>query len=213
MSETSPLLLRIAQEFGEAVIATHSFRGDDTATVRRESILEVLRFLKETPELGFEMLTDVTAVDYLKYRSTDTPGPAFLAHEFLAREREPQSARFSVVYHLYSLTHNRRIRLKVPVEESDAAVPSATPLWPIADWLEREVWDMFGIKFVGHPDLRRILTYEEFEGHALRKDYPLRKRQPLAPTREGWEWAADQTVSFPKTDRFDAMPPSKRERE
>ena len=84
-----------------------------------------------------------------------------------------------MVYHLYSLPHNHRLRLKVSVEEDDARVPSAVPLWPIANWFEREVWDMFGIRFDGHPDLRRLLMYEDFQGHPLRKDYPVNKRQPL----------------------------------
>jgi len=107
------------------------------------------------------MLTDLTAADYLKF-----PG----------REDGP---RFEVVYQLYSLPHNHRVRLKVRVDEDDAVVPTAVELWPIANWLEREVWDMFGVRFEGHPDLRRLLMYEEFVGHALRKDYPINRRQPL----------------------------------
>jgi NADH-quinone oxidoreductase subunit C len=107
------------------------------------------------------MLADLTAVDYLRY-----PG----------REDGP---RFEVVYHLYSLRHNHRLRVKVRLDEDDAVVPTATSLWPIANWLEREVWDMFGIRFDGHPDLRRLLMYEEFVGHPLRKDYPIDRRQPL----------------------------------
>ena len=94
----------------------------------------------------------------------------------LCREDGP---RFEVVYHLYSVAHNHRVRVKVPVEQDDPVVPTATGLWPIANWLEREVWDMFGIRFEGHPDLRRLLMYEEFEGHPLRKDYPINRRQPL----------------------------------
>jgi NADH-quinone oxidoreductase subunit C len=85
----------------------------------------------------------------------------------------------AVVYHLYSVAHNHRVRVKVPVEQDDPVVPTASGLWPIANWLEREVWDMFGIRFEGHPDLRRLLLYEEFEGHPLRKDYPINRRQPL----------------------------------
>ena len=104
---------------------------------------------------------DLTAVDYLKF-----PG----------REDGP---RFDVVYHLYSITHNHRLRLKAALEQDDAVVATATGLWPIANWLEREVWDMFGIRFAGHPDLRRLLLYEEFVGHPLRKDYPMERRQPL----------------------------------
>ena len=91
----------------------------------------------------------------------------------------PGKARFAVVYHFFSKTRKHRLRLVVPVEEADAEVDSVTSLWSGANWLEREVWDMFGIRFKGHPDLKRILMYEEFEGHPLRKDYPVNKRQPL----------------------------------
>ena len=108
-----------------------------------------------------EATMDLTAVDYSRF-----PG----------REDGP---RFEVVYHLYSIIHNHRVRVKVRVDEDDAVVPTAVPLWPIADWFEREVWDMFGIRFEGHPDLKRLLMYEEFVGHPLRKDYPINRRQPL----------------------------------
>ena len=87
--------------------------------------------------------------------------------------------RFEVVYHLYSLAKNHRVRIKVPLEESDAKLPSVVSLWSGANWLERETYDMYGIRFDGHPDLKRIYLYEEFEGHPLRKDYPKEKRQPL----------------------------------
>ena len=155
------MLQRLRDRFGTAVVETHEFRGDTTAVVQRDALEEVLRFCRDAPALRFEMLTDLTAADYLKY-----PG----------REDGP---RFEVVYQLYSLTHNHRLRLKVRIDEDDAVVPSAVTLWPIADWLEREVWDMFGVRFAGHPDLRRLLLYEEFVGHPLRKDYPINRRQPL----------------------------------
>jgi NADH-quinone oxidoreductase subunit C len=155
------ILVDLQQRFGAAVIETHDQHGDHTVVVRRESLVEVLRHCRDLPALAFDMLTDLTAVDYLKF-----PG----------REDGP---RFEVVYHLYSLAHNHRLRVKVHVEEDDAVVPTAVPLWPIANWLEREVWDMFGIRFDGHPDLRRLLMYEEFVGHPLRKDYPINRRQPL----------------------------------
>jgi NADH-quinone oxidoreductase subunit C len=90
-----------------------------------------------------------------------------------------QTPRFEVVYHLYSLAFNRRIRIKARVAESDCSMDSVVPLWPSANWFEREVYDMYGITFTNHPELRRILLYEEFQGHPLRKDYPIKKRQPL----------------------------------
>jgi len=155
------ILHRLQNRFGAAILDTHERFGEATALVERGGLLETLRFCRDEPALGFDVLMDLTAADYLKY-----PG----------REDGP---RFEVVYHLYSLPHNHRVRLKVRVDEDDAVVPSAVPLWPIANWLEREVWDMFGVRFAGHPDLRRLLMYEEFVGHALRKDYPITRRQPL----------------------------------
>jgi NADH-quinone oxidoreductase subunit C len=155
------ILQRLRDRFGAAIVDTHEFRGDTTAVVERTAVADVLRFCRDEPALTFDMLTDLTAADYLKF-----PG----------REDGP---RFEVVYQLYSLPYNHRLRLKVRVDEDDAVVPTAVPLWPIANWLEREVWDMFGVRFAGHPDPRRLLMYEEFVGHALRKDYPINRRQPL----------------------------------
>ncbi len=155
------ILLRLMTTFGGRIVETHAHRGDHTAVVERSAILEVLRVCRDDADLRFDILMDLTAVDYLKY-----PGREF-------------GPRFEVVYHLYSLPHNHRVRIKVSVEEDGAHVPSVVPLWLIANWFEREVWDMFGIRFDGHPDLRRLLMYEEFQGHPLRKDYPVNKRQPL----------------------------------
>jgi NADH-quinone oxidoreductase subunit C len=159
------ILARLADRLGGALLDRHDYRGDHTAIVAREGLLDALGLLRDDPALAFDMLIDVTALDCLKL-----PG----------REDGP---RFDVVYHLYSTVHNHRVRLKTPVEESDAWVPTATRLWPIADWLEREVWDMFGIRFQGHPNLKRLLLYEEFQGHPLRKDYPINRRQPLIGPR------------------------------
>ena len=124
--------------------------------VKKEIIEELIKYLKE--EEKFSMLLDITAVDYLKWH-------------------EKKEKRFEIVYHLFSLEYNRRIRIKVPIGE-DEGILSMTSLFKNANWLEREVYDMFGIHFIAHPDLRRILMYDEFEGYPLRKDYPLKKRQP-----------------------------------
>jgi NADH-quinone oxidoreductase subunit C len=155
------ILDRLRTRFGAVLVETHAHRGDHTAVVERAAIVDVLRFCRDDADLGFDMLSDLTAVDFLKF-----PG------------RE-DGARFEVVYHLYSIAHNHRVRLKVKVDEDEAVVPTAVAVWPIANWLEREVWDMFGIRFEGHPDPRRLLMYEEFVGHPLRKDYPITRRQPL----------------------------------
>jgi len=155
--ETPEFSLQLLKEkYPDAVVDTLLPQGDATAIIRSESLTKVIEFLKTDPRLLFDVLVDITAIDYL--------------------EKKP---RFSVVYHLLSLPFNRRLRLKVPVDDGEPALDSLTPWWGAANWLEREVWDMFGIRFAGHPDLKRILMYDGFEGHPLRKDYPIRKRQPL----------------------------------
>ncbi len=156
-------LQKVQQQFSQEIIETHAFRGDETLTVRPGALRAVAKFLKETPELDFNFLMDLTAVDYL----------------FFAGGRIQNEFRFEVVYHFLSFKHNNRLRIKVPVDEKNPEVDTVTDLWASANWYEREVWDMFGIRFKGHPNLKRILMYEEFQGHALRKDYPFNKRQPL----------------------------------
>jgi NADH-quinone oxidoreductase subunit C len=183
------LIQAVNERFPEAVTASHAYRGDATMILRRESLLEVARTLKEDPTFQMNFLMDLTAVDFSSFGKK--PSPAFFASSGVAvspapemPDRElwpgpPAPARFLVVYHLFSLPLKYRLRLEVPVEETDPEVDSVTSLWAGADWLEREVWDMFGIRFRGHPNLKRILMYEEFVGHPLRKDYPVNKRQPL----------------------------------
>lgn len=159
--EQSFTLDKIRERFADAVISTHSRLGDDTVVIANSKILEVARFLKEDPELAFDLMIDLTAVDHWKNKP-----------------------RFEVVMHLQSLEKNHRLRVKVPVEGSDPTIETVSSVWPAANWYEREVYDMFGIVFKGHPDLRRILMYPEFEGHPLRKDYPITKRQPLVGPKD-----------------------------
>jgi NADH-quinone oxidoreductase subunit C len=135
--------------------------GDDCIFVRKSHVTEIGRFLKNDPALAFNLAPYITAVDYLG-----------------------ADPRFEVVYNLLSTKHNHRLRLRVKVPENDLEVASVTPVWRGADWFERYCFDMYGIRFRGHPDLRRLLMYDEFVGHPLRKDYPLRARQPLVPERE-----------------------------
>ncbi len=153
-------LARAKQLLGDAVTATHAYRGDDTLVVNPARVLDAMRTLRDDEELSMSFLADLTAVDYLG--------------------RDP---RFEVVYHLRSMKTGARLRVKAPLAEpedgTNPAIASVVPLWPGANWFEREVWDLYGIKFAGHPDLRRILMYEEFVGHPLRKDYPKERRQPL----------------------------------
>ena len=185
----SSLVGSVRDHFPEAVMSSHIYRGDATVVLRRKFLIDVAQFLKEDPALRMNYLIDVTAVDYSTFGKR--PAPAFFASSGVAASPSPEipdedpwpgppgQSRFAVVYHFYSMTLKHRLRLVVPVEEDVAELDSLTSLWPGANWLEREVWDMFGITFRGHPDLKRILMYEEFEGHPLRKDYPVNKRQPL----------------------------------
>jgi NADH-quinone oxidoreductase subunit C len=162
------MIASLREAFGEHLRAAGTAFGEATVVIQRDDALTIFPALRDRPEFAFEALTDLTAVDYLG-----------------------KSPRFEVVYHLHSLSQNHRLRVKIRVGDEDAWVHSLTPLWKCANWLERECWDMLGIRFVGHPDPRRILMYEEFVGHPLRKDYPVDKRQPLTPERDpievGWK--------------------------
>lgn len=151
------IIERITAQFSSIVIDTHDFRDDQTVTVKRNCGDEFFKFLRDDAALSFNFLMDITAVDY----------------------HSKKDERFEVVYHFYSLKHNHRLRIKIPVPMEDCIADTIAPLWKTANWYEREIWDMYGIKFRGHPNLRRILLYEEFKGHPLRKDYPINKRQPL----------------------------------
>lgn len=154
--DASVTLKKLIERFPDSILETHSYRGDDTAVVKKEDILDICTFLRDDESLRYNCMMDLTAVDYLG--------------------KEP---RFEVVYHLYSLKYNRRVRIKARVPESDCSIGSIVAIWPSSNWFEREVFDMYGIIFKEHPELRRILLYEGFEGHPLRKDYPIKKRQPM----------------------------------
>jgi len=153
------LIEKLKERFGADILSASTAHHEETVVLARDRAPEIVRVVRDDPEFQFEMLCDVTALDLL--------------------ERNP---RFDVVYHLNSLTRNHRLRVKVQVgtpSGDDAWVHSVYPLWKSADWLERECFDMFGVRFQGHPDLRRILMYDSFQGHPLRKDYPYNRRQPL----------------------------------
>jgi NADH-quinone oxidoreductase subunit C len=185
----SELIQAVTERFPAAVQRSHAYRGDATVIVAREFLLEIARTLKDDPAFQMNFLMDLTAVDFSEYGKK--PAPAFFASSGVAVRPKaeipdeepwpgpPGSARIVVVYQFYSLALKHRLRLEVAVDEADAEVDSVSSLWGGAGWLEREVWDMFGIRFRGHGDLRRILMYDEFVGHPLRKDYAVNKRQPL----------------------------------
>jgi len=155
------LASQLVTDFPELNLTSRVDKGHAVVDVSTDRLVALMTAMKERPEYGFAMLMDLTAVDWFEQRDI----------------------RFDLVYHLYSVEHNHRLRVKVQVGEIQHA-PSLTKLWPIADWFEREVWDLYGIRFDGHPNLKRIMMYEEFKGHPLRKDYPYNKTQPLI--EESW---------------------------
>jgi NADH-quinone oxidoreductase subunit C len=157
MAENNRAVIKLKEKFASSLLDVKEFRGEVTVTVKKEDIIAVCRFLKT--ELRYNMLTDVTAVDYLG-----------------------QEPRFLMVYNLYSIPDKDRLRVKAPVTEGDCTVDSLSVLWNSANWLEREVYDLFGIIFNNHPDLRRILMTDDWVGHPLRKDYPLQ-----GPDREPYK--------------------------
>lgn len=140
----------LRKQFGNGIRDITFFRGECTVTVDKEIIVPVCRFLKETKDLAFDFLSDCCGVD----RLSATP-------------------RFWVVYHLYSTVHNHRVRIKVSINDENPVIDSIVSVWPTADWHERECFDMFGITFSNHQDMRRILMAHDFVGHPLRKDFPL----------------------------------------
>ncbi len=160
--QSKPLVLeKLEAAHADALLAQDEIRGTVVVVVRKEQAYAVLEFLKADPELAYTYLVDVTAVDNSRMESE------LMQFDY---------ARFMVVYQLYSYQGQCRVRVKVPVHENDLSIPSVTGLWRGANWLERETYDMFGIHFEGHPDLRRILMPDDFEGYPLRKDYPLQGR-------------------------------------
>jgi NADH-quinone oxidoreductase subunit C len=158
--EEKTVLELVRIKFPAGVRETANSLGDEVVVVEKSALLQIASFLRDGPG-KFDMLLDLTCVDYAG--------------------EEP---RFEMVYHFFSLSRNRRLRLKTRLGEGDLRISSLTSLWKNADWLEREVYDLFGIHFEGHPDLRRLFMYDGFEGHPLRKDYPLRRRQPLIRLKE-----------------------------
>ncbi len=157
--EETKILEALCAAFPGRVLQAGLSRGEAVAVIRPEALKDVAAFLRGDP-FRMRLLLDVTCVDF--------PGRAL---------------RFEMVYHLLSLETNARLRIKAALPGESPEIASLTTWWKNAGWLEREVFDLFGVRFTGHPDLRRLLLYDGFEGHPLRKDYPLRKRQPRIPPR------------------------------
>ncbi len=148
---------KIKAKFSSEVLDVVEFRGETTVTVKKDRIVEICTFMRD--ELGYNLLCDLCSVDYMG--------------------REP---RFMVVYNLYNISAKQRFRIKAPVEEQDARIDTVSGVWGTASWLEREVFDLMGIEFNNHPDPRRILMPADWEGHPLRKDYPVQ-----GPDREPYQ--------------------------
>lgn len=163
------ILDRIKAKFGDAVLETSSFRGDDVAVVTREAWRPVAEFIKSDPQCQCDYFVDLSAVDLCDP----------------TRDELDMDDRFEVYVIAYSISKKHRVRVKTRLSGAHPTLPTLVSVWEGANWMEREAFDMFGVRFEGHPDLRRVLMYEEFEGHPLRKDYPANKAQPLVPYREG----------------------------
>ena len=184
-SPTSPsaqtIAARVDATLGERARRVDSLPDELTYEVEPARLLEVATLLRDAPELRFEQLMDVAGVDYLGYGSDEWKTLSATGSGFSRGVQRGGAARlpvdgrrFAVVYHLLSLAHNCRVRLRVPCEDAeDPIVDSVVGIWPSANWFEREAFDLFGIYFRGHPDLRRILTDYGFIGHPFRKDFPL----------------------------------------
>jgi len=166
------ILDALTKKFAGAIERTTSEHGDEVAYVSRDHLVEIATWLKDDPAMAFDAPVFVTAIDLLDLRRPDE-------HGRLAPVDVGAVPRFEVCFQLRSVRHRHRLRLKVRVTEGDPRCPSLASLYPAFDWQERETYDMYGIRFEGHHDLRRIYLYEEFVGFPLRRDYPKDKRQPL----------------------------------
>jgi NADH-quinone oxidoreductase subunit C len=171
MQELPEYLSVLKSRFGDRIEEIHAQHDDATAVVKRDAIVEVCAWLRDDEKTLFDLFLDLTAVDYIG--------------------RKP---RFEVVIHLVSIPFRHRLRLKVRLDEDDPVMPTIIPVYPASNWFERECWDLYGIKFDGHPDLRRMFLQETFVGHPLRKDYPIAKRQPLIELRKSEVRRNDESV-------------------
>jgi NADH-quinone oxidoreductase subunit C len=150
MNADQRVVEKIKAAFPDAIEDTNDFRGEQTLFIRKEQIREVCQLLQKDAELSYKFLSDICADDYL-----------------------PEFPRFAVSYHLYSFDHNHRLRLRTWVEDPEEGPETVASVWAIATWLEMEVWDLMGIRFQGNDSLRRLFLPEDWQGHPLRKDYPL----------------------------------------
>jgi NADH-quinone oxidoreductase subunit C len=181
MAKPSILLSKIQERFQKIIIECACKLLEVTVEVAPEDFLTLMQALKNEPSFAFEQLIDVTVVDYLDYGKTEWATADCSSHGFNrgvspiedAEGKEQNPRRFAAVYHLLSLSNNHRVRVKVFLREDKLVVDSVVPIWESANWFEREAYDLFGVMFRSHPDLRRILTDYGFVGHPFRKDFPV----------------------------------------
>lgn len=178
---------QLQQHFAEGVVNVREFRGETTVIVTPAALPNIMQYLRDTAGLIYNYLSDISAVDYWepyggygeRHETYGGDNAALYSPDPTKPGSETQSGhierpeRFAVSYHIYSLLYNRRLRIKVFVNEDEPVVPTVTNVWPAANWLEREINDMMGIRFEGHPDMRRLLMPDDWQGHPHRRDYPL----------------------------------------
>lgn len=152
-SQEHPTLLKLKEKFPQAILSSYTFRGDTTISIKKDNLLEVMQFLYNEPSLEYKHLSSISGIDY---------------HNLSNQER------FGIIYHLNSYKYNDRIAIKVLLSEEELSIDSVYAIWKTADWQEREIYDLLGITFRHHPNLKRIFLPEDFKGHPLRKDYPLK---------------------------------------
>jgi len=157
---------KLKDKFGDTVLETIEFRGETTIIIDSAKVVDIMLFLRSTPGLVYNFLSDISAVDYY---------PNDYGADYDGDGKDFRPERFGVSYHLYSMLYNRRLRVKAFTVEEEPIIPTLTTEWPAANWLEREIADMMGITFEGHPDPRRLLMAEDWDGHPHRRDYPLGK--------------------------------------
>lgn len=157
---------QLKSRFEDAILHVKTFRDETTVVVDAAKIVDVMFFLRNTPGLVYNFLSDISAVDYY---------PNDFGDDFDGTDKNFRPERFGVSYHIYSMLYNRRLRVKTFAIEEEPVVPSIVPVWAAANWLEREIKDLMGITFEGHPDPRRLLMPEDWDGHPHRRDYPMGK--------------------------------------
>lgn len=191
MTESVSLAIRLRERFSGVLAACHESCHEVTVVLTPADLKMTCLSLRDEPAFEFKQLIDVTVVDYLTYGKSDWETQSATSEGFdrgveslnlspcgrgrcvFTSGEGASTSRFAVVYHLLSLTNNQRLRIKVFLDQKQLEIDSVTDIWPAANWFEREAFDMFGVFFTGHPDLRRILTDYGFEGHPFRKDFPL----------------------------------------